>query len=132
MAAHFEIHVNDMARAKTFYGTVLGWSFAPMGEGGGEEVAYHLVEGPGIDPKGGLTGGMMLRNGAGPAPGSPIRGCTLTFEVADVDERYAKALASGEAEALPPTDFPGMGRAAYCEDGEGNVFGMITPAQGDT
>ena len=24
---HFEIHVNDMERAKKFYGEVFGWSF---------------------------------------------------------------------------------------------------------
>ena len=77
-----------------------------------------------------LRGGLRVRVSA-PAPGGPVRGCTLTFEVADVDALYAKALANGGAEAMPPTDFPGIGRCGYCEDGEGNIFGMITSAQGD-
>lgn len=128
MSAHFEIHVTDMDRAKRFYGTVLGWHFEPMTTGGGDKVAYHLVSGPGIGEGHGLTGGLLRRMDATPAPGGPIRGCTLTFEVSDVDATYEKALASGGAEALPPTDYPGTGRAAYCEDGEGNVFGFITPA----
>ena len=128
MAAHFEIHVNDMDRAKRFYGDVLGWRFIPMSEGGGDEVEYHLVEADGIGDGHALTGGMMRRMGDAPAPGSAIRGCTLTFEVADVDAIYQKALNTGGAEALPPTDYPGIGRAACCEDGEGNVFGIITPA----
>ncbi|MEO3413933.1 VOC family protein [Roseovarius sp. CAU 1744] len=128
MAAHFEIHVNDVARAKRFYGDVLGWRFAAMDEAGGDEIEYHLVDADGIGDGHALTGGLMRRMGDGPAPGGPIRGCTLTFAVADVDATYAKALENGGAEALPPTDYPGIGRAAYCEDGEGNVFGIITTA----
>jgi predicted enzyme related to lactoylglutathione lyase len=97
---------------------------------GFEEVDYFLIDGRGIGGGSGLTGGMMKRMGKAPAPGSPIRGCTLTFEVADVDATYAWALANGGAEALPPTDYPGIGRAAYCEDGEGNIVGLITPVKG--
>ena len=41
------------------------------------------------------------------------------------------ALANGGAEALPPEDYPGIGRCAYVEDGEGNIVGMITPTEGD-
>ena len=128
MSAHFEIHVNDMTRAKKFYGDVLGWRFTPMAEAGGDEMEYHLIESDGIGDGHALTGGLMRRMDDPPRPGGPIRGCTLTFEVGDVDKTYEKALASGGAEALPPTDYPGIGRAAYCEDGEGNVFGIITPA----
>ena len=128
MPAHFEIHVNDMDRAKRFYTAVLGWEYVPMSEGGGDDVQYHLVMSDDIGPGHPLTGGMMLRMGDAPAAGGPIRGCTLTFEVADVDATYATALENGGAEALPPTDYPGIGRAASCEDGEGNVFGIITSA----
>jgi predicted enzyme related to lactoylglutathione lyase len=127
---HFEIHANDVDRARAFYTGLFGWTFAPMP--GAEEVGYHLIEGDGIGAGKGLTGGLMRRMGEAPASGGPIRGGTMTFEVADCDAAYAWALAHGGAEALPPTDYPGMGRAAYVEDGEGNVVGMITPAEGDT
>ena len=30
-----------------------------------------------------------------------------------------------------PTDYPGIGRCAYVEDGQGNVVGMITPEGGN-
>lgn len=123
--AHFEIHVSDTARARTFYHGLFGWEFEVMPVG--EDMEYFLISGPGIDAP--LTGGMMPRMGDAPAAGTPVRGCTLTFEVADCDDRYAWALANGGAEALPPTDFPGIGRAAYVEDGEGNIVGFVTPAE---
>ncbi|SMC42844.1 VOC family protein [Primorskyibacter flagellatus] len=122
---HFEIHAEDPARARAFYTGLFGWEFTPMP--GGEEVDYHLIDGKDLGDS--LTGGLMKRMDATPAPNGPIRGCTLTFEVADVDERYAWALEHGGAEALPPTDYPGVGRAAYVEDGQGNVVGFVTPAE---
>ncbi len=123
---HFEIHVSEVEAAKSFYAGLFGWSFAPMP--GGEELGYHLIEGPEIGSDTGLTGGLMARMGEAPSAGAPVRGGTMTFEVADCDERYAWALANGGAEALPPTDYPGIGRCAYVEDGQGNIVGMITPA----
>ena len=71
----------------------------------------------------------MVGWGEAPEPGSPVRGGTMTFEVGDCDERYNWALDNGGAEALPPQDYPGIGRCAYVEDGEGNIVGMITPAE---
>lgn len=124
---HFEIHASNVDEAKAFYTGLFGWSFAPMP--GGEEVGYHLIEGEMIGMGEGLTGGLMQRVGAAPPAGSPVRGGTMTFEVADCDERYAWALAHGGSEALPPTEYPGIGRCAYVEDGQKNIVGMITPAQ---
>ena len=123
---HFEIHVSDVDRAKAFYAGLFGWGFSPMP--GGEKIGYHLIEGDGFEDDGGLTGGLMRRMDDAPAPGGPIRGGTMTFEVSDCDDRYRWALDNGGAEALPPEDYPGIGRCAYVEDGEGNVVGMITPA----
>ncbi len=127
---HFEIHAADVDAAKEFYAGLFGWTFSAMP--GGEEVGYHLIEGSDIGMDKGVTGGVMARMGATPDPGSPVRGGTMTFEVADCDDRYHWALANGGAEALPPTDFPGIGRCAYVEDGQGNIVGMITQAAGDT
>ncbi|MFA3917861.1 VOC family protein [Ruegeria hyattellae] len=123
---HFEIHASDVEQAKAFYAGLFGWNFTPMP--GGEDVGYHLIEGDQIGSDKLLTGGLMLRMGDAPVAGSPVRGGTMTYEVGDCDARYAWALANGGAEALPPTDFPGIGRCAYVEDGQGNIVGMITPA----
>ena len=127
---HFEIHAAQVDRAKEFYTGLFGWTFHPMP--GGEEIEYHLIEGRDIGLEKGVSGGLMKRIGPAPDPGTPIRGGTMTFDVDDCDASYAWALANGGAEALPPADYPGIGRCAYVEDGEGNVVGMITPAEGDS
>ncbi|WP_425045446.1 VOC family protein [Primorskyibacter sp. S87] len=126
---HFEIHVSNPAEARQFYAGLLGWRFEPMP--GGEDVEYNLIEGNQIGQDSPLTGGMMRRLGSAPDPGSPVRGGTMTFEVEDCDASYAWALENGGAEALPPTDYPGIGRCAYVEDGHGNIVGLITPAAGE-
>ncbi len=125
---HFEIHVNDGARARAFYQGLFGWRFSPMP--GAEEVEYHLIDGDQIGNGKELTGGMMKRMDAPHKPGSAVRGGTMTFEVADCDGRYAWALSHGGAEAVPPQDYPGVGRVALVEDGEGNIVGMIKPVGG--
>lgn len=129
MSAHFEIHATNVERAKVFYGGLFDWTFTPMP--GAEEMEYHLIEGSQLGASKTVTGGIMRRMGAEPEAGSPVRGGTMTFEVSDCDERYAWALANGGAEALPPADYPGVGRCAYVEDGEGNIVGMISPEKGD-
>jgi uncharacterized protein len=126
--AHFEIFVNDMDAAKAFYGGLFGWSFSRMS--GPDDPEYALAAAPYLGEGKGLTVGMMVRPDASPSPGSAIRGGTMTFEVTDCDERYGWALANGGAEALPPADYPDIGRAAYVEDGQGNVVGFIAPAGG--
>ena len=94
-----------------------------------EAIDYHLAEGEEIGFDKGLTLGLLKRMGDAAPNGSAIRGGTMTFEVADCDNRYAWALDNGGAEALPPTDVEGIGRCAYVEDAFGNVVSMITPAQ---
>lgn len=125
---HFEIYAADVDAAKTFYAGLLGWEFSEMP--GLEEVNYHLVDSADIGMDKGLTAGLLKRPDEAHPAGSAVRGGTMTFEVQDCDERYRWALENGGAEALPPTDFPGIGRCAYVEDGQGNIVGMITP-EGD-
>ncbi|WP_417244182.1 VOC family protein [Celeribacter sp.] len=128
--AHFEIYVNDMGAAKAFYGGLFGWEFTPMS--GPDDPEYALAVAPDLGESKGLTVGMLARPDLPHAAGTAIRGGTMTFEVADCDARYAWAMNNGGAEALPPTDYPGIGRAACVEDGQGNVVGFISSTGGDT
>lgn len=123
-----EFHVSDIDAAKAFYNGLFGWSFFPVD--GLEAVSYHRVEGREIGADQALTGGMLVRADEKPDAGGPVRGALMTFEVDDCDERYAWALANGGSEALPPSDFDGIGRVAYAEDGQGNIIGMMTPVRG--
>lgn len=121
----FVIHATGVGRAKSIHSGLFGWRLSPMP--GAEDAGCHLIDGSDIGDGGVLTGGIMRRMAEAPAKVAPIRGGTMTFEVDDCDARYEWALAHGGAEALPPMDYPGIGRCAHVEDGEGNVVGMITP-----
>ena len=122
---HFEIYVGDVEQAKTYYGGLFGWSFMAMP--GGEEMSYHLADGGDVGMDKGCTVGLLQRPDTPHPAGSAVRGGTMTFEVADCDTSYNWALENGGAEAPPPMDYPGIGRCAYVEDGQGNIVGMITP-----
>lgn len=125
---HFEIYVADVAKAKKYYASLFGWEFSAMP--GTEEWEYHLAEGRDCGADKGCTVGLTRRPDSAHPAGSAVRGGTMTFEVDDCDATYAWALENGGAEALPPMDYPGIGRCAYVEDGQGNIVGMITPAKG--
>jgi len=125
---HFEIYVADVEQAKTFYGGLLTWSFTAMP--GAEEMNYHLAEGRGVGMETGCTVGLLQRPDTAHPAGSAVRGGTMTFDVDDCDATYTWALANGGAEALPPASYPGIGRCAYVEDGQGNIVGFISPDKG--
>jgi predicted enzyme related to lactoylglutathione lyase len=127
---HFEIYVKDVDKAKSYYSGLFDWTFHAME--GAEDMQYHLAEGRDIGVGKGCTIGLLKRPDQAHPAGSAVRGGTMTFEVDDCDKRYAWALSNGGTEALPPQDYPGIGRCAYVEDGQGNIVGMITPAEGET
>jgi len=126
---HFEIYVSDVEAAKVYYTGLFGWTYTPME--GAEDWDYNLIGGSDVGMDKGCTAGLSRRPDTAHPAGTAIRGGTMTFEVDDCDAKYAWALANGGAEALPPMDYPGIGRCAYVEDGFGNVVGMITPETGD-
>jgi predicted enzyme related to lactoylglutathione lyase len=115
---HFEIHVDDIERAKAFYATVFGWEFQRFGD---SEPEYWLIE---TDDQN--QGGGILKRNASLAPiGSSPNSFVCTMAVDSVDDTYAAALKAGGHEAMAPTDLPGMGRNAYLIDTEGNIFGLF-------
>ncbi len=121
-----------MDRAMKFYTDVLGWAFQPLGEQYG---GYTLVfPGSEVTPGNatvGINGGMMTRQG--PAPSRDLREansfvCTVATE--DVDDIVAKAQVAGGGVDMQPDDVPGVGRLAYIRDTEGNLLGILKPAEG--
>ena len=110
---HFEIPAEDADRAIRFYEGVFGWTFNAWE---GSPQPYWVVqtgEGPGID------GGLMVR------PTGPGAGTVNTIEVPSVDDFAAKIEAAGGKTVVPKMAIPGVGWLVYCQDTEGNVFGIM-------
>lgn len=110
---HFEIPADDPARAVKFYEKVFGWKFQKW-EG---PMEYWLVQ-TGPESKPGIDGGLMRRQ----QPGASI---VNVVDVASVDKTVAKVESAGGTIIVPKMAVPGIGWAAYFQDPENNVFGLM-------
>ena len=131
LVVHFEIHASDPDRLIAFYSQLLDWSFQRFGE-----MDYWSIDtGAGaITPSGGgngINGGLTRRQGPAPEAGGAVNGANIVIGVEDVDGLFAKGLELGGSEALAPSDMPGVGRLAYLQDPDHNIFGMISPVLSD-
>lgn len=95
--SHTEFASSDPAATKTWASAVFGWKFdtMPMPDGS----TYHMWASNKT-----LTGGGIRANTAMESPGA-----VPYVEVADIKKAYAKALAAGASEMLPPQAIPGSG-----------------------
>ncbi len=118
---HFEIHVDDMDRAKQFYGEVFGWTFQDWSEYAGMPYFGAVT---GEDKELGINGALMQRQGPAPEQGQPLNGFACTIGVEDYDSIEAKILGNGGKVALPKYALPGMAWQGYYIDTEGNIFGI--------
>ena len=119
---HFEIPVDDAARAKEFYGSVFEWQLVDADMGGG--ITYTTVTTTPIDEQtriptepGGINGGLMQRTPDTPAP-------VITIGVDAIDDALKKIEAGGGSVVQPRTEIPNTGAFAYFKDPEGNVVGL--------
>lgn len=110
---HFEIPADDPERAQAFYQDVFGWQFDKW-EG---PFDYWLIT-TGPQEELGIDGGLARRT-------DPSTGTENTVGVESVDEALAKIEASGGKIVRPKSAIPGVGWVAYCEDTEGNLFGLM-------
>lgn len=131
---HFEIHADNVERAKKFYESVFGWKMQQMGSEYGNYVVISTGPGPDEIAKGGvkmedlgINGGMMQRNAPKPAAGLSPMSFVCVIGVDDIDVYIEKARAAGAMEHMSKTPIPGVGIVAYYADTEGNLFGMIQP-----
>lgn len=121
---HFEIHVDDMDRAKKFYGEVFGWKFEDWSEYAGLPY-FGAVTGDASEP--GINGALMKRQGPPPVENQAMNGYACTMGVEDYDSIEAKVLNFGGKVAMPKYALPGMAWQGYYVDTEGNVFGIHQP-----
>lgn len=110
---HFEIAADEPQRAISFYEKVFGWRIEKW-EGPTE---YWLVmTGPECEP--GIDGGLAGRTESGSSTEN-------TIGVDFVDDYVAEIKANGGKIVRPKAAVPGVGWLAYCEDTEGNRFGLM-------
>ncbi|MBD2862306.1 VOC family protein [Paenibacillus oceani] len=121
---HFEIHVDDMERGKTFYGEVFGWTFEDWSEFAGMPY-FGAVTGDSEEM--GINGALVQRKGASPKQGQAVNGYACTISVANYDAAEEKIIALGGTVALPKYALPGMAWQGYYHDTEGNLFGIHQP-----
>jgi predicted enzyme related to lactoylglutathione lyase len=109
---HFEIPADNPDRAVQFYTKIFGWTFQKWD--GPQD--YWLVstgdKGPGIN------GGLLRRS-------HPGAGTVNTVDVTSVDEMVRAVEKAGGTIVAPKMPIPGVGYLAYCQDPEGNTFGLM-------
>jgi uncharacterized protein len=114
---HFEITADDPERAADFYGKVFGWKYqrAPGSQ------PYWLAT-IGERGMGGINGAIMHRHDSG-------QKVINTIGVESWEEA-ARAIEAAGGKVGDQTVIPGVGTFAYCQDTEGNLFGIIEEAPG--
>ena len=109
---HFEIPASDPERASAFYKKVFGWKI----EKWPGPTEYWMVT-TGAEGTPGINGGLM-KNGN-------VKTTTNTISVESVESAIAATTSAGGKLVMPKTPIPGVGYFAYCEDTEGNLFGVM-------
>ncbi|MCX6648641.1 MAG: VOC family protein [Candidatus Bathyarchaeota archaeon] len=115
---HFEIPVDDLARAQKFYKSTFGWQMNHM-----KEMDYTMVQTTETDernmPKkpGSINGGMMKRS-------KDVKAPVVTISVADINAALTKIEKNGGKTLVKKMEVGTMGWSAYFKDSEGNVVGL--------
>jgi predicted enzyme related to lactoylglutathione lyase len=109
---HYNIHAEDPEHTSRFYAEAFGWRL----EKGGSSEDYVFSSAPGAEP---VYHGKIRR-------GHDENDLPVTIRVPSVDESLTRVTASGGRVVMPKRSIPGVGHLAYCEDPEGNVFGVFS------
>jgi predicted enzyme related to lactoylglutathione lyase len=116
---HFEIPVDDAARAGAFYAAAFEWGIQPM-----EGFDYTITMTTPVDETtqvptevGAINGGLRPRTAETPTP-------IIVIQVDSIDESLKKVEAEGGTTVMSRTEMEGMGAYAYFKDTEGNVMGL--------
>lgn len=118
---HFEIHVEDMDRAKKFYGEVFDWTFEDWSDYAGMPYFGAVT---GDEGQLGINGALIKRQGSAPEPNQSANSFVCTLGVDDYDATEKKILEYGGKVALPKYALPGMAWQGYYLDTEGNIIGI--------
>ena len=115
---HFEIPVDDMGRAKEFYGKVFNWQLTDV-PGMDYTMAYTTEVDEKFMPKevGVINGGLAKRVPIAPHP-------TIAITVESCEAALKKIADAGGTVLSQPQPVGDMGIYAHARDTEGNVIGI--------
>lgn len=113
---HFELPVDDHARAAEFYQSAFGWEIQEW-----EGAPYWLVT-SGSNEEPGINGAFGPRSDDFPAP-------MLILGVDDIDAAIETAEAAGATAVSEKHPIPGVGYSCYFTDPEGNRLGLFEDDQ---
>jgi uncharacterized protein len=109
---HFEICVDDLERAASFYSKVFGWQIEKTE---GLNNYWAITTGSGEEP--GITGGLTRRR-------HELDSTINTIDVPSLDAFAKRIKEAGGKVLAPKTTIKGWGYFQYCRDLEGNTFGI--------
>ena len=111
----FEIYVQDMARAKTFYEKVLQTTFQRL-----ESPAVDMWMFPMLDDKPGCTGALVRMEGKD----SGVGGTIIYFSCVDCAVEAGRAAQHGGKVVKEKFSIGDYGFISFVEDTEGNLIGL--------
>lgn len=115
---YFDLTVQDVGLARTFFEQVLGWRFDKF------DMPYEyfrIQAGPEQEP--GIDGGMGAITDAPLSGGRPMT--LVTIPVADLDATLGRVISAGGSIVEPRMPIPGIGWYATCAEPGGLKFGLI-------
>jgi predicted enzyme related to lactoylglutathione lyase len=113
----FDIYVNNMKRAVTFYETVLMLKLEMIDDPTGET---QMMSFPGDMSLYGASGALVKSNYAQPGTG----GTMVYFNVEDCSVEQSRVHSAGGKIVRPKFPIGKFGWVTLCEDSEGNIFGL--------
>ena len=109
---HFEIAADDPKRARAFYQKAFGWKISKWG---GDMEYYLITTGKKKEP--GIDGAIMKRE--------KKESTMNTISVPSLSDSVKKIKAAGGKQLTKKSTIPNVGVFCYCQDTEGNVFGIM-------
>ena len=108
-----DVMVDDLDRARDFYGALFGWTFEELVP----EVGGYVM----VRKDGHVVAGAMAKN---PDDPGQVNAWTVYLATDDVDETAARATAAGGVFFLEPMDVLEVGRIAVGADPAGAAYGL--------
>lgn len=114
---HFAIHIDNIERAKNFYGDVFDWGFSSYGQSNFLQIRNDKTE------NGELIGAMQSRKYS-PVPDKVI-GLECSIGVENIDNIIDRILHNNGEILIPKTAIPYVGWIVKFLDTEGNLICAI-------